>query len=99
MSRPRRTPEAAAYIGVSKSFLNKDRAKGGAGRVPYRRAGRAVLYDEPDLDAYKASTRVEPKREQGAGVAETTTPLTAKGPSGKGAGRGRARVMSGVASR
>jgi hypothetical protein len=64
MSHPRRTPEAAAYIGVSKSFLDKDRAKGGAGRVPYRRAGRAVLYDQPDLDAYKASTRVEPKKRE-----------------------------------
>jgi hypothetical protein len=63
MSHPRRSLEAAAYIGVSKSFLDKDRAKGGAGRIPYRRAGRAVIYDEPDLDAYKASTRVEPKRD------------------------------------
>jgi hypothetical protein len=64
MSNPRRTPAAAEYLGVSKSFLNKDRAKGGQGRVAFRRVGRAVIYDEPDLDAYKRANRVEPRAER-----------------------------------
>ena len=64
MSNPRRTPAAAKYLGVSESFLNKDRAKGGGGRVAFRRAGRAVLYDEPDLEAFKRATRVEAKPER-----------------------------------
>jgi len=54
MSGPRRTPAAAKYLGVSESFLNKDRSKGGAGRVAFRRVGRVVVYDESDLDDYKS---------------------------------------------
>ena len=61
MSGPRRTPAAAKYLGVSESFLNKDRSKGGAGRVAFRRVGRAVVYDESDLDDYKAANRVAPR--------------------------------------
>jgi hypothetical protein len=61
MSNPRRTPEAAEFLGVSESFLNKDRSNGGAGRVAFRRAGRAVVYDEVDLEAFKRANRVEAK--------------------------------------
>jgi len=62
-TNPRRPAAAAAFLGVSKSWLDKDRAKGGKGRVAYRRAGRAILYDEPDLEAYKQSNRVEPREQ------------------------------------
>jgi len=56
-----KTPQAAAFLGVSKAFLDKDRAKGGRGQVPFRRAGRAVIYDAPDLEAFKRATRVGPR--------------------------------------
>jgi len=59
VSNPRKTPDAARFIGVSASFLNKDRAKGGQRRVAFRRVGRAVLYDEPDLEEFKRANRVE----------------------------------------
>ena len=72
MSGPRRTPAAAKYLGVSVSFLNKDRSRGGAGRVAFRRVGRAVVYDEPDLDEYKAANRVAPRRPYGTVKADTT---------------------------
>jgi hypothetical protein len=76
MSNPRKTPAAAAYIGCSPSFLNKDRAKGGKRRVPFRRNGRSILYDEPDLDAYKAANRVsanaESRRQHNEKLSTTT---------------------------
>jgi hypothetical protein len=72
MSGPWRTPAAAKYLGVSVSFLNKDRSRGGAGRVAFRRVGRAVVYDEPDLDEYKAANRVAPRRPHGTVKADTT---------------------------
>jgi len=72
MSGPRRTPAAAKYLGVSESFLNKDRSKGGAGRVAFRRVGRAVVYDESDLDDYKAANRVAPRGSHGTVKANTT---------------------------
>ena len=72
MPGPRRTPAAAKYLGVSVSFLNKDRSRGGAGRVAFRRVGRAVVYDEPDLDEYKAANRVAPRRPHGTVKANTT---------------------------
>jgi hypothetical protein len=64
MANPRRTPAAAQYLGVSPSFLNKDRAKGGKRQVAFRRVGRAVLYDEPDLDQFKQANRVEPRAQR-----------------------------------
>jgi hypothetical protein len=54
------TKEAAVDLEVSASFLTKDRAKGGRRSIPFRRAGRKVIYDRPDLEAYKAACRVEP---------------------------------------
>ena len=55
-----RTPGAAAYLSVSKSFL--DKAAAAKTGPAYRKAGRVRIYDQPDLDAYKRATRVEPRR-------------------------------------
>lgn len=45
------TKEAAAYLGVSKAFLERDRWYGA--RVPFIRVGsRAVRYRRADLDRY-----------------------------------------------
>jgi hypothetical protein len=54
------TKEAAKDLEVSPSFLTKDRAKGGRRQVPFRRAGRKVIYDPEHLEAYKAACRVGP---------------------------------------
>jgi hypothetical protein len=62
MTRSYRTRGAASYLGVSKSFLDKEAAKGTG--PAYWKAGRIRQYDEPDLDAYKRATRVEPKSHQ-----------------------------------
>ena len=48
-----RTPEAAAYLGLSPRTLEKWRLTG-AGPV-YRRLGHAVVYDQRDLDAFLAA--------------------------------------------
>jgi excisionase family DNA binding protein len=54
------TLKAAEYLGASKSFLDKSAAaKTGPS---YRLIGRRREYDQPDLDAYKRETRVEPRR-------------------------------------
>jgi excisionase family DNA binding protein len=58
MTTSYRTRGAAHYLGVSKSFLDKKAAEGGG--PAYRRPGRIRIYDQPDLDAYKRATRVEP---------------------------------------
>ena len=53
-----RTPGAARYLDVSKSFLDKERA---AGRGPaYENVAGKIWYTEPDLDAYRRACRVEP---------------------------------------
>lgn len=45
------TKDAAAYLGVSKAFLERDRWAGA--RIPFVRVGsRAVRYRATDLDAY-----------------------------------------------
>ena len=45
------TRDAAAYLGVSKAFLERDRWAGA--RIPFVRIGtRAVRYRACDLDAY-----------------------------------------------
>lgn len=47
-----KTNEAAAFLGVSVSFLEKERV--GAGRIPFIRLGKkkAVRYREEDLQAF-----------------------------------------------
>lgn len=53
------TRGAAAYLHVSKSKLDKNAA---AGIGPaYRKNGRRRIYDQPDLDAHKRATCVEPR--------------------------------------
>ena len=44
------TPEAAAYLGLGKSTLDKFRLTGGGPR--FITCGRRVVYDPEDLDAY-----------------------------------------------
>nr|WP_105382450.1 helix-turn-helix domain-containing protein [Neorhizobium alkalisoli] len=46
-----RVKEAAEYLGVSKSMLDKLRCFGGGPR--YFKLGRAVVYSLPDLDAWR----------------------------------------------
>ncbi|HEY8595152.1 MAG TPA: helix-turn-helix domain-containing protein [Devosiaceae bacterium] len=50
-----RTREAAAYTGLAKSTLEKLRVSGEG--APYIRIGRAVLYDQDDLDTWLAAHR------------------------------------------
>lgn len=52
----RRVQAAAEYCGVSKSYLDKLRLTGG-GPVFFR-LGRAVIYNDRDLDDWMASRRV-----------------------------------------
>ena len=56
--RRHRPPGAAAYLEVSKSFLDKERI---AGRGPaYERIAGKIHYTETALDAYRDSCRVQP---------------------------------------
>jgi predicted DNA-binding transcriptional regulator AlpA len=59
-----RTREAAKYVGLSKSTLDKFRLEGG-GPV-YIKLGRAVVYDAADLDAWCAASRRVSTGENGA---------------------------------
>lgn len=57
-SNPRRmlrTDDAANYVGVSASTLNKLRLAGGG--PEYIKLGKSVVYDPADLDAWLASNR------------------------------------------
>jgi len=47
--------EAASYLGVSESYLNKTRVLGGG--PAYFKLGRKVVYDRENLDAWLASHR------------------------------------------
>ncbi|KQY17099.1 hypothetical protein ASD36_00040 [Rhizobium sp. Root1334] len=51
-----RAPQAAAYLGISKSLLDKLRCYGG-GPI-YAKLGSSVIYATADLDAWIASKRV-----------------------------------------
>jgi predicted DNA-binding transcriptional regulator AlpA len=50
-----RTPDAARYMGVSKSSLEKYRLTGGGPK--YLKLGKTVVYHPDDLDAWLASHR------------------------------------------
>ncbi|WP_316977276.1 helix-turn-helix transcriptional regulator [Shumkonia mesophila] len=45
-----RTPEIAEYCGLSESFFNNARVRGGG--PPFIHVGRAVLYDLADVDRW-----------------------------------------------
>lgn len=47
--------EAAAKLGISKSWLNKKRVTGGG--PPYLKLGRRVVYDVSDLDGWALDRR------------------------------------------
>ncbi|MHC2295368.1 helix-turn-helix transcriptional regulator [Bradyrhizobium barranii] len=51
-----RTAEAAQYLGLSKSFLDKARIYGGG--PAFMKFGSAVVYATDDLDAWAASRKV-----------------------------------------
>lgn len=53
--RGMRTAEAAAYLGVSRSFLEKARLTGG-GPV-YAKLGKVVVYSPADLDVWLAARK------------------------------------------
>ena len=53
MSRNIRVKEAAHYMGLSKSLLDKLRHFGGGPR--YFKIGRAVVYSTADLDSWMAA--------------------------------------------
>lgn len=68
------TQEAAAYVRLSPSLLNKLRLTGG-GPVFVRLAGRAIRYRQSDLDAWvaasaMASTSAYPSAPAAPGVAQ-----------------------------
>jgi len=53
-----RTPEAAKYIGVSSSWLNKKRVEGGPDAIPFiKLGGRNRGYLVADLDAWLEARR------------------------------------------
>ncbi len=48
--------EATAYTGLSKTFLYRNRSGLNGDVIPYAKAGKRILYNIADLDAYlKAS--------------------------------------------
>lgn len=57
ISSSRKIPvtEAAAYLGVSKSWLDKHRVQGGG--PAYLKIGRRVVYDLNDLEEFAAGRR------------------------------------------
>jgi predicted DNA-binding transcriptional regulator AlpA len=56
-----RVSQAAAYLGISKSLLDKLRCYGG-GPI-YAKLGASVIYSTDDLDAWLCSKRVDGSRE------------------------------------
>src|SRR4051812_48243382 len=64
-----RTPEAAEYLGVGESTLEKWRCSG-KGPVFERAGTRIVVYRVADLDAFLAARRVSSTSEQPGRVAE-----------------------------
>ena len=51
------SPEAAAYIGMSDSWLRQARMNGNPDAPPYIKIGKAVRYHLNDLDAHLARLR------------------------------------------
>ncbi|MBU2837605.1 helix-turn-helix domain-containing protein [Acidithiobacillus thiooxidans] len=57
ISKLLKTKQAAAFLGVSESFLEKDRVQ--SGRVPFIKFGmrKGIRYREEDLQAFISSSR------------------------------------------
>lgn len=53
-----RVPQAAEYIGLSKSYLDKARMTGTG--PAYAKLGATIVYSTADLDAWVAARRVVP---------------------------------------
>lgn len=53
-----KTKQAADYIALAEATLNKDRCTRLLG-IPYIKAGRAILYDKRDLDAWLESCKLK----------------------------------------
>jgi predicted DNA-binding transcriptional regulator AlpA len=60
-----RVAEAAGYLSVSKSWLDKKRLDGGG--PEYLKLGRRVVYDLKDLEKWAASNRRQHTSETGRG--------------------------------
>jgi hypothetical protein len=58
--------EAAAYIGCSKSMLDKARVYG-IPAIPFTSIGRRIVYRKPDLDGYLANGVRVHRREMARG--------------------------------
>ena len=70
VSRRMRRPDAAKYLGVSESFLEKLAVRGGG--PPYIRASaRLVLYEKSDLDTWLNARRVSSAAERPAAEPRT----------------------------
>jgi predicted DNA-binding transcriptional regulator AlpA len=54
-----RVSQAAGYLGISKSLLDKLRCYGGG--PAYAKLGSSVIYSTDDLDAWLSSKRVDAK--------------------------------------
>lgn len=50
-----RTPEAAAYVGASVSYMNKARVYGSG--PPFFKTGKWISYSVADLDAWMATRK------------------------------------------
>jgi excisionase family DNA binding protein len=60
------TPEAAHYVGLSASFLNKLRGAGGG--PGYVKLGRRVLYPKAELDSWIEACRRKSTSDAGCGL-------------------------------
>ncbi|TIN94608.1 MAG: helix-turn-helix domain-containing protein [Mesorhizobium sp.] len=56
-----RVKQAAAYVGLSKSFLDKARCYGGG--PTYVKLGATVIYSTDDLDAWVSENRCLPSND------------------------------------
>jgi len=55
LSKRLSTKQAAEYLGLSESYLNKDRLV--SAQIPFLKIGSRVIYELADLDAFLATRR------------------------------------------
>jgi predicted DNA-binding transcriptional regulator AlpA len=67
--------EAAAFLGVSKSWLDKHRVHGGG--PAYLKIGRRVVYDLNDLEEFAAGRRFRNTSDPGLPLPDSSSPLKA----------------------